>query len=215
MKNLTELVFVLDKSGSMAGLEDDTIGGFNSMLDKQKSQEGDCNITTVLFSSRPTLIHDRINIKAVNHLTNNEYYVGGSTSLLDAIGMSIEKMVNVQKNTAEEYRADKVMFVIITDGYENSSVKYNSTSIKKLIKLEKEKYNWQFIFLGATLDAEETAEEYGIDNSYAASYVNDKEGTNLNYSTINNTIASFRKGKAIDKDSLSAIREYRRKKSIH
>ena len=153
----TELVFILDKSGSMAGLESDTIGGFNAMLQKQKALPGACRITTVLFDNRYELLHDRIDIRAVSPVTEREYQVGGSTALLDAIGRTIQKLAGVQRNTAEEYRADKVMFVIITDGAENSSREYSSQRVKAMIEHEKEKYGWEFVFLGANIDAVETA----------------------------------------------------------
>ena len=132
-KNFTELVLILDKSGSMSGLENDTIGGFNSMLEKQKTVDGECRITTVLFDNTYTLLHDRIDIQAVSPMTNAEYSVGGSTALLDAIGLTINKLVSVQKNTSEDYRADKVMFVIITDGEENSSRKYSVDKVRSMI----------------------------------------------------------------------------------
>lgn len=141
-KNLTELVFILDKSGSMAGLETDTIGGYNSMLEKQREVDGECVITTVLFDNRYELIHDRIDIRAVRPITKKEYQVGGSTALLDAIGKTIHKIVTVQKNTAEEYRAEKVLFVIITDGEENSSRQYSAQQVRELIQHEKERYGW-------------------------------------------------------------------------
>ncbi|MFR0077248.1 MAG: vWA domain-containing protein [Blautia sp.] len=146
--NLTELVFILDRSGSMSGLEKDTIGGFTSMLTKQKALDGQCRITTVLFNNHYTLLHDRIDIQAVSPMTEKEYFVGGSTALLDAIGRTIQKLVHVQKNTAENYRAAKVMFIIITDGEENSSREYSSDKIKTMIEHEKEKYGWEFCLPG-------------------------------------------------------------------
>ena len=138
--NATELVFILDKSGSMAGLESDTIGGFNSMLEKQKKVDGECHITTVLFDNRYELLHDRIDIRAVSPMTEKEYQVGGSTALLDAIGRTIHKLASVQKNTAEEYRSESVIFVIITDGAENTSREYSAAKVKAMIKEEKTKY---------------------------------------------------------------------------
>lgn len=137
-KNFTELIFILDKSGSMSGLENDTIGGFNSMLENQKAVDGECRITTVLFDNSHTLLHDRIDIHAVSPMTNTEYFVGGSTALLDAIGLTINNLVSVQRNTAEDYRADKVMFVIITDGEENSSREYSADKVHSMIEHEKE-----------------------------------------------------------------------------
>ena len=156
-KGWTELVFILDKSGSMSGLEKDTIGGFNAMLEKQKVIEGECRITTVLFSERDFLLHDRIDIQAVGLMTKDDYSVGGSTALLDAIGKTINKIENAQKATAEDYRAEKVLFVIITDGEENSSRMYSSERVKAMIEGQKDRCNWEFIFLGANIDAAETA----------------------------------------------------------
>ena len=156
-KNLTELVFILDKSGSMAGLERDTIGGFNAMLDKQKAQAGECRITTVLFDHRYELLHDRTDIRAVRPITAREYRVGGSTALLDALGKTIHKIATAQKNTSEPFRAKRVMFVIITDGEENASREYAAKEVKEAIRRQKSRYGWEFIFLGANIDAVETA----------------------------------------------------------
>lgn len=174
-KNLTELVFILDRSGSMGGLESDTIGGFNSLLEKQKKVEGKCNLTTGLFDHDYELLHDRINIQAVSPLTEKDYYVRGSTALLDAVGRTISKIEHVQETTAEEYRAGKVMFVIITDGMENASREYTTKKVKSMIEAEKEK-GWEFVFLGANMDAVETAAQYGIDADNTADYLADREG---------------------------------------
>lgn len=160
-KDLTELVFILVKSGSMAGLERDTIGGFNSMLGNQKQAEDECRITTVLFDNRYELLHDRIDIRAVRPMTEREYQVGGCTALLDAIGRTIHKLTGVQKNTAEEYWAGNVMFVIITDGEENASREYSAEKVKAMIE-EGKTYGWEFVFLGANIDAVETAGWFGI-----------------------------------------------------
>jgi uncharacterized protein YegL len=192
-KDLTELVFILDKSGSMSGLESDTIGGFNSMLQKQKALDGECRITTVLFDNHYELLHDRLDLRAVSPITEKEYYVGGSTALLDAIGRTIRKLVNVQRSTAEDYRAGKVLFIIITDGMENVSREFSSQQVKTMIEHEKEKYGWEFIFLGANIDAVETAGRYGIDADRAVDYVADSEGTALNFTVMSQTVASFRK----------------------
>lgn len=162
-KGLTELVFILDKSGSMSGLETDTIGGYNSMLQKQKEVEGECYITTVLFDNNYELLHDRIDIRAVSPITEKEYQVGGTTALLDAIGRTISKIANAQKHTADDYRAEKVLFVIITDGEKNSSREYSAEKIKAQIEQQKTKYGWEFIFLGANIDAVQTASRFGID----------------------------------------------------
>lgn len=188
----TELVFILDKSGSMSGLESDTIGGFNSMLAKQKALEGKCLITTVLFDNEYELLHDRIEIQAVNQISEEEYFVGGSTALLDAIGKTINKIGNAQKNTVAEYRAENILFVIITDGQENSSRKYSMKQIKEMIEHQKSKYNWEFIFLGANIDAVETAGRFGISADRAQDFLADGEGVELNFKVMNDTVTSYR-----------------------
>lgn len=212
MKNLTELVFILDKSGSMAGLEKDTIGGFNAMLQKQKALDGECRITTVLFDNRYELLHDRIDIRAVSSMSDREYQVGGSTALLDAIGLTIQKLVSVQKNTAQEYRAEKVMFVIITDGAENSSREYSSDRVKEMIQKEKTRYGWEFVFLGANIDAVETAGRFGIEADRAVDYVADSEGTELNFFAMSNAVASFRQCGTVPAACLDEIREDAKKR---
>ena len=197
-KELTELVFILDRSGSMSGLESDTIGGFNSVLTKQKGEVGDANITTVLFDDKYELLHDRYNLVKVPMITDNEYFVRGSTALLDAIGKTIHKMGNVQKYAADEDRAEKVMFVIITDGMENASVKYTYDHVKNMIERQKNKYGWEFIFLGANIDAIETAGRFGITEDRVANYHADREGTILNYQIISETVSMVRSKRAID-----------------
>ncbi|MBS3976447.1 MAG: VWA domain-containing protein [Syntrophomonadaceae bacterium] len=191
-KGLTELVFMLDKSGSMGGLETDTIGGYNSMLAKQQAVEGECHITTVLFDNNYELLHDRIDIKAVSTITEKEYQVGGSTALLDAIGRTIHKIGNAQKHTADDYRAEKVMFVIITDGEENSSREYSAEKIKAQIERQKTKYGWEFIFLGANIDAVETASRFGISADRAQNYHADNQGVELNFRVMSEAVATFR-----------------------
>ena len=212
-KGLTELVFILDKSGSMSGLEKDTIGGFNAMLEKQKVVEGECRITTVLFSQRDFLLHDRIDIQAVGLMTEEEYSVGGSTALLDAIGKAINKIGNAQKATAEDYRAEKVMFVIITDGEENSSLVYSSERVKAMIERQKNKYNWEFIFLGANIDAVETARNFGIAADRAQSYNADHDGVQLNYCAMSDAVACLRRTAEMPKDWNAAIdKDYKKRK---
>lgn len=208
-KGLTELVFILDKSGSMAGLEKDTIGGFNSMLSKQKAETGHCRVTTVLFDNRYTLLHDRIDIHAISPITEKEYFVGGSTALLDAIGRSINKIADVQRSTAEEYRAEKVIFIIITDGQENSSREFSADAIRKLISEEKERYGWEFLFLGANIDAVETAGRFGISAERAAEYVPDARGTALNYSVMCEAVSEFRSTGKVSTKHLDRIRKDR------
>lgn len=210
-KNLTELVFILDKSGSMAGLEKDTIGGFNSMLGKQKQVEGECRITTVLFDNRYELLHDRIDIRAVRPMTEREYQVGGCTALLDAIGRTIHKLTGVQKNTVEEYRDGNVMFVIITDGEENASREYSAEKVKAMIEEEKT-HGWEFVFLGANIDAVETAGRFGISADRAVDYVPDSQGTALNFQMMSDAVAGFRATQAMPQAPLEAIRRDMKKR---
>jgi len=208
MKNgLTELVFILDKSGSMGGLEADTIGGYNSMLAKQKAVDGECCITTVLFDNNYELLHDRIDMKAVSPITEKEYRVGGSTALLDAIGRTIHKIGNAQEHTAEDFRAEKVMFVIITDGAENSSREYTAEKVKALIERQKERYGWEFVFLGANIDAVGTARRYGIAPDRAIDYLSDSEGTKLNFKVMASAVATFRESGTVDEASFEEIRK--------
>lgn len=190
--NLTELVFILDKSGSMAGLESDTIGGYNALLRKQQEEPGKALVTTVLFDDDYKLLHDRINIMNIRPITEREYLVGGCTALLDAIGKTIHKIGNVQKNTREEYRADKVMFVITTDGLENASREYNYEKVKRMIERQKERYGWEFIFLGANIDAVSTAAKFGIGADRAANYHADSRGTQLNYKVVSEFVSNLR-----------------------
>ena len=206
-KGNTELVFILDKSGSMGGLEADTIGGFNAMLKKQQAMDGSCFITTVLFDNRYELLHDRIDIKAVGRMTDTEYQVGGSTALLDAIGRTVHKIDNAQKHTAEDYRAEKVLFVIITDGEENSSREYTVEKVRALIERQKEHYGWDFIFLGANIDAIETAGRYGIAPNRAVDFIADSEGTELNYKVMASTVTAFRESGRIDEKQFEEIHE--------
>ncbi len=206
-KGLTELVFILDKSGSMAGLEADTIGGYNSMLTKQKEVDGECLITTVLFDNDYQLLHDRIDLKGVSAITSKEYYVGGSTALIDAMGRTIHKIKNAQKNTLEDYRAEKVMFVIITDGEENASREYSSDKVKDLIEKQKSKYGWEFIFLGANIDAVKTAGRFGIGADRAVDYLADKQGTALNYRVMARTVTEFREKGNVDEACFEEIRK--------
>jgi uncharacterized protein YegL len=191
-QNLTELVFILDRSGSMGGLESDTIGGFNSMLKKQQAEPGECRITTVLFDGQYEVLHDRIDIKAVSPITEREYFVRGNTALLDAIGKTVNKIGGDQKNTAEEYRAEKVLFIITTDGMENASREFDYESIKSMIERQKSKYNWEFLFLGANIDAVEVAGRFGVEKNRAQSFHNDSEGIALNYEVVSETVACLR-----------------------
>ena len=203
----TELVFILDRSGSMGGLEKDTLGGFNAMLAEQKDLEGACRVTTVLFNSESALLHDRIDIGAIEPMTEAQYRVGGSTALLDAIGSTISKIGEVQRQTAGSYRADKVLFVIITDGEENDSRHYGATEVKQMIGRQKERYGWEFIFLGANIDAVETAGRFGISADRAADYKADGQGTRLSYSVMSAAVKSYRQCRELSPDFLAPIRE--------
>ncbi len=202
-KGLAELVFILDRSGSMGGLESDTIGGFNSMLAKQKKEEGEANITTVLFDDQVEIIHDRFPIAAVKPLTDDDYYVRGSTALLDAVGSTVKKIENIQKRLPNEMKAEKVIFVITTDGQENSSSEYTVKMVRKMIESNQKK-GWQFIFMGANMDAVTEAAKLGINKNHAVSYRNDSEGIALNYDASCVVISKMREGahsgKALDEE---------------
>jgi len=203
--NLTELVFILDRSGSMAGLETDTIGGFNSVLDKQKKEEGDALVTTVLFDHDYELLHDRINIKNLEGISAKEYYVRGTTALLDAMGRTINYIGNAISDTAKEDRPDKVVFVIITDGMENSSQEFSKDKVKAMIEKQKKEYSWEFVFLGANMDAIKTAADFGIDEDRASNFCADSQGINLNYTAICNFVSEMRMGKKVDHSWKSEI----------
>ena len=206
-KGLTELVFILDRSGSMSGLESDTIGGYNALLDKQKKENGECIITTVLFDDKYELLHDRTNVKGVLPITDREYYVRGCTALLDAVGKTIGKIGNAQKNTADSEQAEKVMFVITTDGMENASREYSYEKVKAMIERQKSCYGWEFIFLGANIDAIETAALFGISADRAVNYNADVKGTQLNYEVVSETVSCLRNNQAISSDWKQRIDE--------
>ena len=191
-KNLTELVFILDRSGSMAGLEDDTIGGFNSMIEKQTAEPGEAYVSTILFDNHTDVIHDRVDIQNVMPMTRKEYYVRGCTALLDAIGKAIHHIVNVHKYAREEDRPKKTLFVITTDGMENASREYTYDRLKAMIERQKEKYGWEFLFLGANIDAVSTARQFGIEEDRAVNYHCDSAGTALNYEVVSEAIRTVR-----------------------
>ena len=180
-KGLTEIVFILDRSGSMSGLEKETIGGFNSTIERQKREEGEALVSTVLFDDDMEVLHDRVSLEKIAPLTDKEYYARGSTALLDAIGGAIHHIGNVHKYAREEDRPEKTIFVITTDGYENASRKYSSDRVKQMVERQKQKYGWEFIFLGANIDAVETARNFGIDEARAANFVNDGAGIEVMY----------------------------------
>lgn len=198
-KGLTELVFILDRSGSMRGLENETIGGFNSMIEKQREIDGDCQVTTVLFDTEYELIHDRVDIRKISDLTNRQYYVRGATALLDAVGQTVDNIGNLLKNTAEELRPEKVIFVITTDGEENSSRNYSHTKIKEMIERQQTKYGWTFLFLAANIDTIQVASSIGISPKDCVSYSADFEGVRQCYMSMDLMLKKSREP-AVKKD---------------
>ena len=187
-KNLTEIVFILDRSGSMSGLEADTIGGYNSFLAKQKKNDVNAYISTVLFDNDIKVVHDRVDIKNVAPLTEEDYFVGGCTALLDAVGGAIHHIGNVHKYAREEDRPSKTIFVIITDGMENASCRYSYRKVKDMIERQKARYDWEFIFMGANIDAEREAERFGIERTRAMNYRADKRGTRKNFRVMEDVV---------------------------
>ena len=194
--NLTELVFVLDKSGSMGGLEKDTIGGFNSMLAKQRKEDGDVVISTVLFDDRVQVLHDRADLAGIEDLTDRDYQVGGCTALLDALGKSIKHINKIQKSLPEDARPAKTMFVITTDGQENSSHEYSYEKIRKMVEKKQEKKQWEFLFLGANMDAISAAADIGIRADRATNFLCDAVGTAVNYSALSKAVSKIRRADA-------------------
>ena len=196
-KNLTELVFILDRSGSMSGLESDTIGGFNAMIEKQKKQDGECVVSTVLFNNDSQVIHDRVPIDKIEPMTERDYYVSGGTALIDAIGGAIHHIGNVHKYARHEDVPENTIFIITTDGYENASYRYSSDKVKRMIEHEKEKYGWEFLFIGANIDAVETAKHYGINQDRAVNYHADAQGTDIVYATVSQAVCNVRMNKCM------------------
>ena len=192
-KNLTELVFILDRSGSMAGLEKDTIGGFNAMIEKQRGEPGEALISTVLFDNETEVIHDRIPLDRVPALTEKEYFVRGCTALLDAVGGAIHHIGNVHKYAREEDRPEKILFVITTDGMENASHFYTYDQVKAMIQRQQEKYGWEFLFLGANIDAAREAARFGIRADRADNYYADSVGTEVVYEAVNEAVCQVRR----------------------
>ncbi len=205
MNDTTELVFILDRSGSMSGLESDTIGGFNSMIDKQKKENGKALVSTVLFDNESEVIHDRLSIEEVPRMTENEYFTRGCTALLDAVGNSVRHIGNIHKYARAEDVPKKTLFVIITDGYENASKSYNYEKVSRMIARQKEKCGWEFLFLGANIDAEKEAARFGIGAERAVNYKCDKEGTALNYDVIGEVVCRIRTVRTLDADWKSRI----------
>lgn len=205
-KGLTEIVFILDRSGSMAGLEADTIGGYNSLMEKQKKEHGEACISTILFDDKCQVIHDRVNVEEIKPMTRKEYDVGGCTALLDALGGAIHHIGNVHKYAREEDRPEKTLFIITTDGQENASHHYTYDKVKHMVERQKEKYGWEFLFLGANIDAAAEAGRFGIHADRAVKYHSDTVGTALNYEVLSNTVSLVRKCSAEEMDEVLATR---------
>lgn len=199
-KDLVEMVFILDRSGSMGGLEKETINGFNSMIEKQREVKKDALISTVLFDNQFEVLHNRVDLKEVKLLTSKDYYVRGTTALLDAIGRSIRKIVSIYRKIDAEEKPEKTIFVITTDGMENSSMEFTYDDIKKTIEFQKQKFDWEFIFLGANIDAINTASRFGISSDRAANYRADKRGTSIHYEAIADALMEFRTNKSLSPD---------------
>ena len=199
-KNLTEIVFILDRSVSMAGLEDDTIGGFNAMIEKQKREDGEAYVSTILFDNYSEVLHDRVDIQEIQPMTCRDYYVRGCTALLDAMGKAIHHIGNVHKYAREEDRPEKTLFIITTDGMENASREYTYERVRKMIEHEKKKYGWEFLFLGANIDAAKEAARFGIHTDRAANYHADHVGTAVLYEAMSEAVCNVRASRSMSAD---------------
>ena len=198
-KNLSEIVFLLDRSGSMSGLEKDTIGGFNAMIEKQKKEEGEALISTILFDHEMKVLHDRVKVQDVKPISEKDYQVRGCTALLDAMGGAIHHIGNVHKYARNEDVPEHTIFVITTDGMENASSYYSSSKVRTMVERQKEKYGWEFLFLGANMDAIAAAKDFGIEEDKAVEYRNDDIGTRLNYAVMSEAICEFRTKGTVEK----------------
>lgn len=196
--NITEIVFILDRSGSMAGYEADTIGGFNATIEKQKKLDGTCYVSTVMFANQSRVIHDRVKLDKIPHMTEDDYQVGGGTALLDAIGRSIHHIGTIHKYARPEDVPEHTIFIITTDGMENASCQYDRSTIKRMISRQQEKYGWEFIFLAANIDAVETADKIGIRRERAANYHQDHDGMRSSYEAMSAAIISVRCAESLD-----------------
>ena len=194
-KGLTEVVFILDRSGSMSGLEADTIGGFNAMIEKQRKEEGEAYISTVLFDDRTEVLYDRVPVSRIEPMNDSQYYVRGCTALLDAIGGAIHHIANVHKYAREEDVPEKTLFIITTDGMENASRMYSYDEVRRMVEKETDRYGWEFLFLGANMDAIKVAGRFGIRADRAVNYECDREGTRLNYEVLSETVSAVRRAK--------------------
>ena len=211
-KGLTEVVFILDRSGSMSGLEGDTIGGFNSMIEKQKKEEGEALVSTILFDNYSEVLHDRVEVSKIEPLTDRDYTVRGCTALLDAIGGAIHHIGNVHKYARNEDVPEHTIFIITTDGMENASHQYSREKIKTMIERQKTKYGWEFLFLGANIDAIETARSYGIDQDRAVEYNCDSVGTGLNFEAMSDAITTMRCSAPLTADWKKKVEADRKKR---
>ena len=211
-KGLTEVVVILDRSGSMSGLEGDTIGGFNSMIEKQKKEEGEALVSTILFDNYSEVLHDRVEVSKIEPLTDRDYTVRGCTALLDAIGGAIHHISNVHKYARNEDVPEHTIFIITTDGMENASHQYNREKIKNMIERQKAKYGWEFLFLGANIDAIETARSYGIDQDRAVEYNCDSVGTGLNFEAMSDAITTMRCSAPLTADWKKKVEADRKKR---
>ncbi len=198
--NITELVFILDRSGSMSGLESDTIGGFNATIKKQRGEPGECYVSTVLFDNETEVLHDRVPLEKVPEMTEKDYSVRGCTALLDAIGGAIHHIGNIHKYARKEDVPEHTVFVIITDGMENASRRYSAEKVKQMIGHEKEKYGWEFLFLAANIDAVQTAARYGIGRDRAVNYHADRQGTEVVYESVSAAVGKLRNRYSLDAD---------------
>ena len=198
-QNLSEIVFILDRSGSMAGLEADTIGGFNALIEKQKKEAGEAYVSVVLFANDSQVIYDRTDLRKIEPMTERQYFVGGCTALLDAIGGAVKHIANVHKYAREEDRPAKTIFVITTDGMENASRRFRPDEVKELVKRQQEKSGWEFLFLGANMDAIQTAGRFGIRPENAVRYECDEKGTALNYAVVSEAVCAVRSGRGVPK----------------
>ena len=212
-KNLTEIVFILDRSGSMAGLEEDTIGGFNAMIEKQKGEAGEAIVSTVLFDHLSEVVHDRVDLQKIRPMTRKEYYVRGCTALLDAVGRAIHHIGNVHKYAREEDRPEKTLFVITTDGMENASREYNYDRVRRMIGRQKERYGWEFLFLGANIDAAREAARFGITADRAVNYHADHRGTAVIYEAVSEAVCKVRASRPMRADWKRQVDEDYQKRS--
>lgn len=205
--SITELVFILDRSGSMSGLETDTIGGFNAMIEKQIKEDGEAYVPTVLFDNVTEVLHDRVKLSKIEKMTDRDYTVRGCTALIDAIGGAINHIGNIHKYARPEDVPEHTMFIITTDGMENASHRYSSDEVKTMIERQKEKYGWEFLFIGANIDAVETAASFGIDRNRAVNYRADSRGTQVLYDTVSAPISAMRQNKHLSDDWSRSIEE--------